>query len=40
VTRAGSAVFLAHAGGEYYTAEIDDGAQAVREVAQRFLDSL
>ena len=40
VTRVGSAVFLAHAGGEYYTAEIDDGAQAVREVAQRFLDSL
>jgi hypothetical protein len=40
VTRAGSAVFLAHAAGEYYTAEIDDGAQAVREVAQRFLDSL
>jgi len=40
VTRVGSAVFLAHAGGEYYTAEIDDGAQAVRDVAQRFLDSL
>jgi hypothetical protein len=40
VTLTGSAVFLAHAGGEYYTAEIDDGAQAVREVAQRFLDSL
>lgn len=40
VTRAGSSVFLAHAGGEYYTAEIDDGARAVREVAQRFLDSL
>ncbi len=40
VTRVGSAVFLAHAGGEYYTAEIDDGARAVREVAQRFLDSL
>jgi hypothetical protein len=40
VTRAGSAVFLAYASGEYYTAEIDDGAQAVREVAQRFLDSL
>jgi hypothetical protein len=40
VTRAGSAVFLAEATGEYYTAEIDDGAQAVREVAERFLDSL
>jgi hypothetical protein len=40
VTRVGSAVFLAHAGGEYYTAELDDGAQAVREVVQRFLDSL
>jgi hypothetical protein len=40
VTRVGSAVFLAHATGEYYTAEIDDGAQAVREVARRFLDSL
>ena len=40
VTRVGSAVFLAHAGGEYGTAEIDDGAQAVREVAQRFVDSL
>jgi hypothetical protein len=40
VTRAGSAVFLAHAGGEYSTAELDDGAQAIREVAQRFLDSL
>jgi hypothetical protein len=40
VTRAGSAVFLAYASGEYYTAEIDDGAQAVHEVAQRFLDSL
>lgn len=40
VTRVGSAVFLAHAGGEYYNAEIDDGAQFVREVAQRFLDSL
>jgi hypothetical protein len=40
VTRAGNAVFLAHATGEYYTAEIDDGAQAVREVAERFLDSL
>jgi hypothetical protein len=40
VTRAGNSVFLAHATGEYYTAEIDDGAQAVREVAQRFLDSL
>jgi hypothetical protein len=40
VTRVGNAVFLAHAGGEYYTVEIDDGAQAVREVAQRFLDSL
>jgi hypothetical protein len=40
VTRAGSAVFLAYASGEYYVAEIDDGAQAVREVAQRFLDSL
>jgi hypothetical protein len=40
MTRVGSAVFLAHAGGEYYTAEIDDGARAVREVAQRFLDSL
>lgn len=40
VTRVGSAVFLAHAGGEYNTAEIDDGAQAAREVAQRFLDSL
>jgi hypothetical protein len=40
VTRAGSAVFLAFAGGEYYTAELDGGAQAVREVAQRFLESL
>jgi hypothetical protein len=40
VTRAGSAVFLAYAGGEYSTAELDGGAQAVREVAQRFLDSL
>jgi hypothetical protein len=40
VTRVGNAVFLAHSGGEYGTAEIDDGAQAVREVAQRFLDSL
>lgn len=40
VTRAGSAVFLAQATGEYYTAEIDDGAQAVREVAERFLRSL
>jgi hypothetical protein len=40
VTRAGSAVFLAYAGGEYYTAELDDGAQAVREVAERFLASL
>lgn len=40
VTRAGSAVFLAYAGGEYYTAELDGGADAVREVAQRFLDSL
>jgi hypothetical protein len=40
VTRAGNSVFLAHATGEYYTAEIDDGAQAVREVAERFLDSL
>jgi hypothetical protein len=40
VTRVGSAVFLAFAGGEYYTAELDGGAQAVREVAQRFVDSL
>jgi hypothetical protein len=40
VTRVGNAVFLAHAGGEYSTAAMDDGAQAVREVAQRFLDSL
>jgi hypothetical protein len=40
VTRTGSAVFLAYATGEYYTAEIDDGARAVREVARRFLDSL
>jgi hypothetical protein len=40
VTRAGSVVFLAFAGGEYYTAELDGGAQAVREVAQRFVDSL
>jgi hypothetical protein len=40
VTRAGSAVFLAYAGSEYSTAELDGGAQAVREVAQRFLDSL
>lgn len=40
VTRAGNAVFLAYASGEYYTAEIDDGAQAAREVARRFLDSL
>ena len=40
VTRAGSAVFLACAGGEFYTAELDGGADAMREVAQRFLDSL
>jgi hypothetical protein len=40
VTRAGSAVFLAYAGGEYSTAELDGGAQVAREVAQRFLDSL
>ena len=40
VTRTGSAVFLAYATGEYYTAQIDDGAQAARDVAQRFLDSL
>ncbi len=29
VTRSGSAVFLAHAGGEFTTAEIDDGARPV-----------
>jgi hypothetical protein len=33
-------VVLAVLGGEYSTAELDGGAQAVREVAQRFLDSL
>jgi hypothetical protein len=40
VARAGSAVFLAYAGGEYGTAELDQGAADARAVVQRFLDSL
>ncbi len=39
VTRTGSAVFLACASGEFTTAEIDDGARAVQQVARAFLDS-
>ncbi len=39
VTRSGSTVFLAYAGGEFTTAEIDDGARAVQRVAQAFLDA-
>ncbi len=40
VTRSGNQVFMAYAFGEYYTAEIDGGAESAQEVAQRFLDSL
>jgi len=40
VTRVRNAVFLAHAFGEFYSAEIDEGAQEVREVAQRFVESV
>jgi hypothetical protein len=32
-------VFLACASGEFTTAEIDDGARAVQQVARAFLDS-
>jgi hypothetical protein len=40
VTRAGDAVFLAYTYGEYSSAEFDGGAEMVRAVARRFLDSL
>jgi hypothetical protein len=40
VVRAGSTVFLAYQGGEYGTADIDDGARQAQAVVQRFLDSL
>jgi hypothetical protein len=40
VTRIGTAVFLAYGGGEFQSAEIDGGAEAARDVAQQFLDSL
>jgi hypothetical protein len=40
VARAGSAVFLAYLGGEYGTADLDQGAADARAVVQRFLDSL
>jgi hypothetical protein len=40
VARAGSAVFLAYLGGEYGTAELDQGSADARAVVQRFLDSL
>jgi hypothetical protein len=40
VARAGSAVFLAYLGGEYGTADLDQGAADARTVVQRFLDSL
>jgi hypothetical protein len=40
LARAGSAVFLAYLGGEYGTADLDQGAADARAVVQRFLDSL
>jgi hypothetical protein len=40
VARAGSAVFLAYGGGEYGTADLDDGVKDAQSVVQKFLDSL
>lgn len=40
VARVGSAVFLAYAGGEWQTAELDQGTSDAQAVVQRFLDSL
>jgi type IV secretory pathway VirB10-like protein len=40
LARAGSAVFLAYLGGEYRSAELDQGARDAEAVVQRFLDSL
>jgi hypothetical protein len=40
VARVGSAVFLAYLGGEYGTADLDQGVRDAQAVVQRFIDSL